>query len=295
MKRIFLFLVTNIAVMLLLSVIFAVLSKVFGLGNIFDEHGINYVSLLIFSAIIGFGGAFISLLMSKPMAKWMVRAKTITGREGAQEAWLVQTVEALARNASVKTPEVAIYDGAPNAFATGAFRNSALVAVSTGLMQNLSQAEVRAVLGHEMAHVANGDMVTMTLLQGVLNTFVIAISFVIGFFVDRVLLKNKRGFGIGFFLVRILAQIVLGIFAMMILMAYSRRREYRADAGSAEYLGSPSDMVSALRRLGGMKPGVLPEAMKSFGINDKKDFVKLFSSHPPIEERIAHLEKMRVH
>jgi len=288
MKRVFLLVVTNLAVMLLLGVIVNIVFAFLGVSTT-GRQG-DLIALLVFAAVFGFGGAFISLLLSKPMAKLMTRARVITGREGVQEAWLVQTVETLARTANVKMPEVAIYEGAPNAFATGASRNSSLVAVSTGLMRGLSQAEVRAVLGHEMAHVANGDMITMTLLQGVLNTFVILLSRIIGTIVDKAVFKNRRGLGIGYFVTYMAVQTILGILASMIAMAYSRHREYRADAGAADYLGSPGDMIAALRRLGGMAPGPLPEAMKSFGINNRRGYAKFFSSHPPIEERIARLQ-----
>jgi len=285
MKRIVLFLGTNIAVLLVLSFFMSV----FGVGRWLTAQGIDYRALLVFSAIIGFAGAFISLLMSKPMAKWSTGAHLIDGSEGQTEAWLVQTVQRLARSAGIGMPEVAVYEGAPNAFATGAFRNSALVAVSTGLVQSMSRDEVEAVLGHEVTHVANGDMVTLTLIQGVVNTFVIFLSRVVGYFVDRVVFKTERGVGIGFYVTVIVSQIVFGVLASIIVAWFSRRREFRADAGSARLLGTPQPMVAALARLGGLEPGALPESMKASGISDRAGVMALFSTHPPIEERIAAL------
>ena len=219
MKRIVLFLGTNIAVLLVLSFFVSVL----GVGRWLTAQGIDYTQLLVFSAIIGFAGAFISLLMSKPIAKWSTGAHVIDGSEGPAEAWLVQTVQRLAQRAGIGMPEVAVYEGAPNAFATGAFRNSALVAVSTGLLQSMSREEVEAVLGHEVSHVANGDMVTLTLIQGVVNTFVVFLSRVVGFFVDRVVFKTERGVGIGFYITVIVSQIVFGVLASIIVAWFSRR------------------------------------------------------------------------
>ena len=290
MKRIALFLATNVAVLVVLSIII----NVFGLGNFLTAEGIDPVALLIFSAVIGFAGAIISLLISKPMAKMSTRARTIDGSEGQVEAWLVGTVRRLSEKAGIGMPEVAIYEGAPNAFATGAFRNSALVAVSTGLMQSMSREEVEAVLGHEVAHVANGDMVTLTLIQGVVNTFVIFLSRVIGFFVDKVIFRTERGVGPGFFIASIVAQIVLGILASTIVAWFSRQREFRADAGSAKLLGSPVPMVNALARLGGVPAGELPQAFEAHGIKQSQSkFLGLFASHPPIEARIAALQNLR--
>ncbi|MGD8339836.1 MAG: protease HtpX [Gammaproteobacteria bacterium] len=290
MKRIALFLATNVAVLVVLSIII----NVFGLGNFLTAEGIDPVGLLIFSAVIGFAGSIISLLISKPMAKMSTRARTIDGSEGQTEAWLVGTVRRLAEKAGIGMPEVAIYEGAPNAFATGAFRNSALVAVSTGLMQSMSREEVEAVLGHEVAHVANGDMVTLTLIQGVVNTFVIFLSRVIGFFVDKVVFRTERGVGPGFFIVSIVAQIVLGILASTIVAWFSRQREFRADEGSARLLGSSTPMINALARLGGVQPGELPQAFEAHGIKQSQSkFLGLFSSHPPIERRIAALQNLR--
>ncbi|MGQ0544031.1 MAG: protease HtpX [Betaproteobacteria bacterium] len=287
MKRIFLFLVTNIAVLVVLSVII----NVFGLGNFLTAEGIDPVGLLVFSAVIGFAGAIISLLISKWMAKTSTGARVIDGSEGTTEYWLVQTVEKLARQANIGMPEVAIFEGAPNAFATGAFKNSSLVAVSTGLLQSMSKEEVEAVLGHEIAHVANGDMVSLTLIQGVVNTFVIFLSRIIGFFVDKMVFRTERGVGPGFFIASLVAQIVLGILASMIVAWFSRQREFRADRGSAELLGSPRPMINALARLGGVPAGELPQAFEAHGIKQSQSrFLGLFASHPPIEARIAALQ-----
>jgi len=288
MKRIVLFLATNIAVVLVLSIIL----KVLGIDR-YGYQGASYAQLLVFSAVVGFTGAIISLLMSKPMAKWSTGAQVITQPSNDAEAWLVSTVQRLAQKAGIGMPEVAVYEGEPNAFATGAFRNSSLVAVSTGLLQSMNKEEVEAVLGHEIAHVANGDMVTLTLIQGVVNTFVIFLSRIIGSIVDRAIFKSERGNGPGYFITVIVLQIVLGFLASMIVAWFSRQREFRADAGSAQYLGSPSPMVNALRRLGGVEPGQLPEAMKAFGITDRAGWMALFSSHPPIESRIAALQNRR--
>jgi len=285
MKRIALFLATNIAVLLVLSLVINLL----GVGRYLTQQGIDYGTLLVFSAVIGFGGAFISLLISKPVAKWSTGAHAIDGSEGAAQAWLVQTVQRLARSAGVGMPEVAVYEGAPNAFATGAFRNSALVAVSSGLLQSMSHEEVEAVLGHEITHVANGDMVTLTLIQGVLNTFVVFLSRIVGYFVDRVVFRTERGVGIGFYITVIVCQIVFGVLASIIVAWFSRRREFRADAGSARLLGTPQPMVAALARLGGLETGALPESMKASGISGRGGMMALFATHPPIEERIAAL------
>src|ERR1700693_3787287 len=265
MKRVILFLATNLAVMLVLSIVL----NVFGVGRFLTESGLNVNALLVFSAVVGFAGSIISLLISKPMAKWTTGARVIDSPRDATEQWLVDTVRQLAQKARIGMPEVAIFEGAPNAFATGAFRNSALVAVSTGLLQSMNREEVEAVLGHEIAHVANGDMVTLTLIQGVVNTFVIFFARIIGTIVDKTIFRTERGSGPGYFITVIVAQIVLGILASMIVAYFSRRREFRADAGSAQYLGTPSPMVNALRRLGGLAPGELPEAMSGFGITDK--------------------------
>ena len=286
MKRIALLIATNLAVVFLLSIVVNLL----GLDRALTEQGIQVVPLLIFAAIFGFGGAFISLFMSKTIAKWSTGARLIDGTEGTNEYWLVDTVKKLAGKAGIGMPEVAVYEGEPNAFATGAFRDSALVAVSTGLLQSMNRGEVEAVLGHEIGHVANGDMVTLTLIQGVVNTFVIFLSRVIGYLVDRVILKNERGEGLGYFLTVIVSQIVLGLFASIIVAWFSRQREFRADAASATLLGTPQPMVAALHRLGSMQPGALPQAMQAFGINASPGFMALFASHPPIEQRIAALQ-----
>jgi heat shock protein HtpX len=286
MKRIFLFLITNIAVMLVLSVVTSVL----GLNQMLAENGLNPGALLVYSAVIGFTGAIISLLMSKSIAKWTTGAHVIQtpGNEG--EAWLVATVKKLADKAGIGMPEVAVYEGDANAFATGAFRNSALVAVSTGLLSSMSHEEIEAVLGHEVAHVANGDMVTLTLLQGVVNTFVVFLARVVAFFVDRIVFRTERGTGPGYFITMIVAQLLLGVLASIIVAWYSRRREFRADAGSAEYLGTPQPMIHALARLGGLPPGELPKSLTGFGITDRPGIAALFATHPPIEDRIRALQ-----
>ena len=286
MKRIFLFLVTNIAVLLVLSVVISVL----GVDQWLSAEGIDYRSLLFMSAILGFGGSIISLLMSKTIAKWSTGAKVIDGSEGTTQGWLVQTVRKLADRAGIGMPEVAIYEGPANAFATGAFKNSALVAVSTGLVEAMSREEVEGVLGHEMSHVANGDMVTLTLIQGVLNTFVVFLSRVVGMIVDRAVFRTARGIGPGFYITVIVCQILFGVLASLIVAWFSRHREFRADAGSAQLLGSPRPMVAALARLGGLQTGILPESVKAFGINGNAGLLALFATHPPIEERIAALQ-----
>jgi heat shock protein HtpX len=285
MKRIVLFLATNLAVLVVLGFFL----NVFGVGHYLKQEGIDLGALLVFSAIVGFAGSFISLLMSKTMAKWSTGAQIINGSEGATERWLVDTVRRLAERAQIGMPEVAVYQGPPNAFATGAFKNSALVAVSTGLLESMSHEEVEAVLGHEVAHVANGDMVTLSLIQGVVNTFVVFLSRVAGFFVDRVLFKTERGVGPGYWIAVIICDIVFGVLASIIVAWFSRRREFRADAGSAALLGSPQPMMAALARLGGLEPGDLPRSFESSGISGRSGIMALFSTHPPIEERIAAL------
>ena len=290
MKRIVLFLATNIAVMLVLSVVLNLL----GANRFLTANGLNIPTLLVFSAVVGFTGSIISLLMSKPMAKWSTGAQIITGNEGPTERWLVSTVQQLAQKAGIGMPEVAIYQGEPNAFATGAFKNSSLVAVSTGLLQSMNKDEVEAVLGHEVAHIANGDMVTLTLIQGVVNTFVVFFARIVGYFVDKVVLKNERdGVGIGFYVASMVAEIVFGILASIIVAWFSRQREFRADAGAAKLLGSPQPMVRALARLGGVEAGALPQSMAASGISGRPGWMSLFSSHPPIEERIAALQGSR--
>ena len=290
MKRIVLFLVTNLAIMLVLSVTLSVL----GVDKFMSAKGLNLGMLLVFSLVVGFAGAFISLLISKPMAKWSTGAQVIDGSEGTTQFWLVNTVKTLAERANIGMPEVAMYEGEPNAFATGAFKNSSLVAVSTGLLESMSREEVEAVLAHEVAHIANGDMVTLTLIQGVVNTFVVFLSRVVGYFVDRVILKNDReGPGIGYYVTSIACEIIFGIAASMVVAWFSRQREFRADAGSARLMGTSTPMVNALARLGGLTPGELPKSMAASGISDKPGFMALFSSHPPIEERIAALQNRK--
>ena len=289
MKRIVLFLATNLAVIVVLGVVASLL----GVNRFLTAEGLNLGMLLGFAAVIGFGGALISLLISKPMAKFSTGAQIINQSADPTHRWLVGTVERFAKKAGIGMPEVAIYDGAPNAFATGAFKNSALVAVSTGLLQSMTREEVEAVIGHEVAHVANGDMVTLTLIQGVMNTFVVFLSRVIGYFVDRVILKNERGVGIGYYLTTIVLDIVLGVLAAVIVAWFSRQREYRADAGSAELMGDRRPMVNALARLGGLQPGQLPQTVEAMGISGKGGVMALLSTHPPIEDRIRALQQAR--
>jgi heat shock protein HtpX len=288
MKRVVLFVLTNLAVMVVLSIVL----KVFGIDRALAQDGLNLGPLLVFSALFGFGGAIISLLISKPMAKWSTGAQLIDGSEGPTQRWLVDTVQRLAQRANIGMPDVAIYDGEPNAFATGAFKNSALVAVSSGLLQSMSQEEVEAVLGHEVAHVANGDMVTLTLIQGVVNTFVIFLARIIGTIVDRTVFRTERGVGPGYYITVMVCEIVFAILASLIVAWFSRRREFRADRGSADYLGSARPMMQALARLGGVEPGALPESMRAMGITDRPGWMALFSSHPPIEQRIAALQAL---
>jgi heat shock protein HtpX len=286
MKRIVLFLITNLAVMVVLSIV----TDLLGINQALAANGLNIGALLAFSAVIGFGGAIISLLISKPMAKWTTGAQVIERGSNDNETWLLGTVEKLAGKAGIAMPEVAIYEGEPNAFATGAFRNSALVAVSTGLLNAMSREEIEAVLGHEVAHVANGDMVTLTLIQGVVNTFVVFLSRIVGAIVDRMVFRTERGVGPGYYVTVLVCQIVFGVLASIVVAWFSRRREFRADAGSATYLGTPQPMMRALARLGGLPPGELPKALTGFGITDRSAFMALFATHPPIEERIRALQ-----
>lgn len=286
MKRIALFLVTNLAVMVVLTIV----TNLLGLNQALAANGLNFGALLVYSAIVGFGGAFISLLLSKTIARWSTGAQVIRAASNDNETWLLSTVQRLAEKAGIAMPEVAIYAGDPNAFATGAFKNSALVAVSTGLLNAMSREEIEAVLGHEVAHVANGDMVTLTLIQGVVNTFVVFLARVIGSIVDKVVFRTTRGVGPGYFVTVLVCQIVLGVLASIIVAWFSRRREFRADAGSATYLGSPQPMMHALARLGGLPPGELPKTLSGFGITDKAGFMALFATHPPIEARIRALQ-----
>ena len=293
MKRIVLFIATNLAVMLVLSLVLNVL----GVGRAVSAQGINVGALLVFSLVVGFTGSIFSLLISKPMAKWSTGARVIGEPNNSNELWLLNTVRQLAERAGIAMPEVAIYDGEPNAFATGAFKNSALVAVSTGLLQSMNREEVEAVLGHEIAHVANGDMVTLTLIQGVVNTFVIFMARVVGFLVDKVLLRGNsdRGPGIGYVVTVFVCEIIFGLLASIIVAWFSRQREFRADAGSATLLGSPVPMQNALARLAGQHPGALPQSMNALGITGANSgWSALFATHPPMEERIAALQGVRV-
>ena len=288
MKRILLFVLTNVAVMVVLGITASLL----GVNRYLTANGLNMGALMGFSLIMGFGGAIISLLISKPMAKFSTGARVINQPQSADEAWIVQTVQRFAEKAGIGMPEVAIYDGEPNAFATGAFKNSALVAVSTGLLQNMTREEVEAVIGHEVAHVANGDMVTMTLIQGVMNTFVVFLSRVIGYAVDSFLRKGdsqNSGPGIGYMITTVVLDILLGFVAAIIVAWFSRQREFRADAGAAQLMGRKQPMINALARLGGMVPGELPKTMQAMGIAG--GLGKLFSTHPPMEERIARLQQ----
>lgn len=292
MKRIVLFIATNLAVVLVLTIVLNVL----GVGRTVGPHGLNVGALAVFSLVVGFTGSIISLLMSKPMAKWSTGARVIAQPANGTEAWLLNTVRALADRAGIGMPEVAVYDGEPNAFATGAFKNSALVAVSTGLLANMNQEEVEAVLGHEISHVANGDMVTLTLIQGVVNTFVVFLARVVGFFVDNMLRRGEddRGPGIGYAITVFVCQIVFGLVASIIVAWFSRQREFRADAGSARLLNSPLPMQHALMRLGGIHDGGLPQSMVASGIaGGDRGWGALFASHPPMEERIAALQTLR--
>lgn len=293
MLRIALFLATNVGILLVASVAMRLL----GLdAYLYDQTGFNVTANLVFAGIFGMSGAFISLLISKWMAKRSMGVHVIEQPSNATEQWLVQTVERQARQAGIGMPEVGIFDSPqPNAFATGASKNNALVAVSTGLMQAMSKEEVEAVLGHEVGHVANGDMITLTLIQGVMNTFVIFFARLIGFFVDKVILKNDRGFGIGYFVTYMAAQVVLGILASMVVMWFSRYREFRADEAGAE-LANRNAMIGALERLKSFSemPDQMPETMTAFGISSgmRSGLKAMFSSHPPLDDRIAALKRM---
>ncbi len=287
MLRLFLFFATNIAVMALISLIF----NLIGFQGLMQANGVDLDlnALLVYSAVIGFSGSFISLLLSKFMAKRSMDVKVISQASDELERWLLRTVEMQAERSGIRMPEVGIFNQiAPNAFATGWNKNSALVAVSTGLLQNMTRDEIEAVLAHEISHVANGDMVTLTLIQGVVNTFVVFLSRVIAFFIDRVVFKVQRGHGPAFWIVSIVAQIVLGIFASMIVMWFSRWREYRADAGGATLAGR-GKMIAALRRLQGSQQAKMPDELLAFGINTGK-MSALMSSHPPLADRIRALE-----
>ncbi len=290
MKRILLFLATNLAVVVVLGIVASLL----GVNRFLTANGLDLGSLLAFAAIMGFGGAFISLLLSKPIAKWSTGARVIEQPRNATEQWLVDAVARLARGAGIPMPEVALYDGEPNAFATGASKRSSLVAVSTGLLQTMSREEVEAVLAHEVAHVANGDMVTLTLIQGVVNTFVIFLSRVVGYLVDAFLRRNDEsasGPGIGYMVTTVVCDILFGVLASIIVAWFSRQREFRADAGAAQLMGSAQPMVSALRRLGGLEAGELPQNVATAGIAGRPGWMALFATHPPIEARIGALQR----
>jgi heat shock protein HtpX len=290
MKRIVLFLITNIAVLLVLSVS----ARLLGIDRFLTSNGLNMGMLLAFAALIGFGGSFMSLLMSKTIAKWSTGARVIAQPANQDEAWLVNTVKRLPSKAGLPTPEVAIYDGAPNAFATGASKSKSLVAVSTGLLQSMNKQQVEAVLAHEVAHIQNGDMVTLTLIQGVLNTFVIFLSRVAGYAIDSFLRRDddEGGVGIGYMIGSIVCEILFGILASIVVMYFSRKREFRADAGAASLMGDRRPMIEALRALGSLEAGQLPKQMAASGITGG-GIMALFSSHPPLESRIAALEIAR--
>jgi heat shock protein HtpX len=290
MKRVALFVITNLAIVIMLGVVTSAL----GVNHFLSAQGLDLGQLLGFAAVIGFGGAIFSLLISKPVAKFTTGARTIEQPANAMEAWLLDTVRHHTQKVGLKMPEVAIYEGEPNAFATGAFRNSALVAISTGLLQTMSKEEVEAVLGHEVTHIANGDMVTMTLLQGVMNTFVVFLSNVLAYVIDRMILRNDgERAGLGYFAANLVFQLVFGLLASIVVMWFSRRREFRADAGSAGILGTTRPMMSALQRLGGLEPGELPRQISAFGITGGAGGLGLlFASHPPIEQRIAALRAL---
>ncbi|MBK7004648.1 MAG: protease HtpX [Burkholderiales bacterium] len=289
MKRILLFVLTNVLVVAVLGIVASLL----GVNRYLTAGGLNLSALLGYALIMGFGGATISLLISKPMAKWTTPGlRVIEQPQNADEAWIVQTVRKLSEKAGIGMPEVAVFEGEPNAFATGAFKNSALVAVSDGLLRGMTADEVEAVIGHEVAHIANGDMVTMTLIQGVMNTFVVFLSRVIGYAVDSFLRKGDdrdSGPGIGYMISTIVLDIVLGFAAAIVVAWFSRQREFRADAGAAQLLGRKQPMINALARLGGMVPGELPKSLSAMGIAG--GIGQLFSTHPPIEERIAALQQ----
>lgn len=289
MKRVLLFLLTNLGVMLVLGLVVNLL----GLNQFLTANGLSVGGLLAFALVMGFGGAFISLLISKPIAKWTTRLQVINDSRDPVHVWLVSTVARFSAAAGIRTPEVGIYEGPPNAFATGAFKNSALVAVSTGLLQTMNREEVEAVIGHEVAHVANGDMVTMTLIQGVMNTFVVFLSRVIGYVVDKVVLRNNQsGPGIGYYATTVVLDLLLGVVAAMVVAWFSRQREFRADADAARLMGRKQPMINALARLHGLDPGEMPQALKAMGISARPSgWMAWFSSHPPMEARIAALQR----
>ena len=288
MKRILLFVLTNVAVVAVLGIVASLL----GVNKYLTPNGLNLGALLGYALVMGFGGAIISLLISKPMAKWSSGVQVIDQPRNQDEAWIVETVRKFADKAGIGMPEVGIFEGDPNAFATGAFKNSALVAVSTGLLESMTHEEIEAVIGHEVAHIANGDMVTMTLIQGVMNTFVVFLSRVIGYAVDSFLRKNdseSSGPGIGYMITTVVLDILLGFVAAIIVAWFSRQREFRADAGAAQLMGRKQPMINALARLGGVHTAELPKSMAAMGIAG--GIGQLFSTHPPIEERIARLQQ----
>lgn len=289
MKRVVLFLLTNLGVMLVLGLTVNLL----GLNQFLSANGLSVSGLLGFALVMGFGGAFISLLISKPMAKWTTRLQLIDGSRDPTHVWLVATVARFSAAAGIRPPEVGIYEGPPNAFATGAFKNSALVAVSTGLLQSMTREEVEAVIGHEVAHVANGDMVTLALIQGVMNTFVVFLSRVIGYVVDKVVLRNNQdGPGLGYSVTTVVLDLLLGVVAAMVVAGFSRQREFRADADAARLMGRKQPMINALARLHGLDPGEMPQALKAMGISARPHgWMAWFSSHPPMEARIARLQQ----
>jgi heat shock protein HtpX len=289
-KRIILFLATNLAIMLVLGISASLL----GVNKYLTANGLNLGTLLAFAGLMGFGGAFISLFLSKPIAKWSTGARVIKQPANSTESWLIDTIARQAQKAGIAMPEVAVYEGEANAFATGATKNSSLVAVSTGLLTSMTREEVEAVLAHEVAHIANGDMVTLTLIQGVVNTFVIFLARVVAYAVDQFLRKNDEqstGPGMAYTVTVIVCDILFGILASIIVMYFSRQREYRADRGAAGLLGTPRPMIAALHRLGGLAQGDLPKNVAASGISGGGGLMSLFSSHPPIEDRIAALQR----
>jgi heat shock protein HtpX len=288
MKRIFLFLATNFAIMLVLGISASLL----GVNRYLTANGLNLGALLGFAALMGFGGAFISLWLSKPIAKWSTGARVIQQPSNATEVWLMNTVASQAQRAGIAMPEVAVYEGAPNAFATGATKNASLVAVSTGLLASMTHEEIEGVLAHEVAHIANGDMVTLTLIQGVVNTFVVFLARVVAYAVDSFLRRDEEssGPGIAFTVTSVICDLLFGLVASIIVAWFSRQREFRADRGSAQIMGTPRPMIAALRRLGGIEQGDLPKNMAASGIAGG-GMLSLFSTHPSCEERIAALQR----
>ncbi|MEB3284356.1 MAG: protease HtpX [Candidatus Sericytochromatia bacterium] len=289
MKRVVLFLLTNLSVVVVLGIV----AHLLGFNRFLSGQGLNLSALLMFAALMGFGGAFVSLAISKPMAKWSTGATVIAQPQDETERWLLATVERFARNSGLAMPEVAIYAGEPNAFATGATKNSSLVAVSTGLLETMSRDEAEAVLAHEVAHIANGDMVTLTLIQGVVNTFVIFLARAVAYAVDLFIRRDSEessGPGVAYYVTAVVCDILFGILASLVVAWFSRQREFRADAGAAKLMGSPRPMVQALQRLGGLQAGELPKSLAASGIADGASWLAMFSSHPPIEARIRALQ-----